>query len=372
MNSPVTKRLRVLVVDDSAIVRRLVAQALSLQPDMEVTGCAESGLAALERVASDRPDAVVLDLDMPVMNGLEALRELKKRYGDLPVLVLSAHTSEGSQGAIDALLAGADDYATKPANLAPGSTQWLAVHTELALKLRSITRRARRIELARTVPIISERPPVSGNSSLVRTRVRAVAIGTSSGGPEALAVLLPRFSAALKVPLLIVQHMPRSFTAALAARLHAKSALRVTEAEHGQVVEPGVAFLAPGDRHMQVSNRMGRISLLLDEGPLENGCRPSVDPLFRSAAETYGAGLLAVVLTGIGSDGLEGARRVAANGGHIWVQDRESSAVWGMPGAISRAGLARRTCTLNSMASAIEAAIADGLPAHYPSEAGAC
>jgi len=372
MNRHLTKRLRVLIVDDSAIVRRLVAQSLSLQPDMEISGCVESGLAALERVVWDRPDAVVLDLDMPGMDGLHALRELKKIHGDLPVLVLSSHTPVGAQAAVDALLAGADDFATKPASLSAGNPQWLAVHTDLALKLRSITRRARRIELARTAPIISERPPVSGNASIVRNRVRAVAIGTSSGGPEALAVLLPRFAGTLKVPLLIVQHMPRSFTAALAARLNVKSAIRVMEAEHGQSVEPGVAYLAPGDRHMQVSNRLGRASLLLDEGPLENGCRPSVDPLFRSAAETYGAGLLAVVLTGIGSDGVDGARQVAANGGHIWVQDQESSTIWGMPGAVTRAGLATHTCSLNAMAGAIEAAIAEGLPAQYQSQTGVC
>ncbi|MET0791913.1 MAG: chemotaxis-specific protein-glutamate methyltransferase CheB [Polyangiaceae bacterium] len=364
-----TRRIRILVVDDSVVVRRLVAQALSLQPDMEVTGCAENGLEALARVAADRPDAVVLDLEMPGIGGLEALRELKKRHNDLPVLVFSSHTTQGAQATVDALLAGADEFATKPANLGPSSSQWLAVQTELALKLRAVTRRARRVELARTTQLASERPPLA--SARARARVRAVAIGTSSGGPEALAALLPRFSAALKVPLLIVQHMPRSFTAALAARLHDKSALRVTEAVHGQLIEPGVAYLAPGDRHMQVANRAGKLCLLLDEGPLENGCRPSVDPLFRSAAEAYGTGLLAVVLTGIGSDGVEGARRVVANAGHVWVQDEESSAVWGMPGAVSRAGLARRTCSLGSMASAIEAAVTDGLPAHYPADAGA-
>ena len=362
MNTDTVRRIRVLIVDDSAVVRRLVAQALGMQPDMEVTGCVESGRAALESVAGDRPDAVVLDLEMPGMDGFETLRELKRRHAALPVLVFSSHSSQGASATVDALLAGADEYATKPANLTAGSSPWVTIQTELALKLRAVTRRARRLELARTVTHVSEPPAISLRPAVAR--VRAIVIGTSSGGPEALAALLPRFSNSLRVPLLIVQHMPRSFTAALAARLNDKSRLRVVEAYHAQVIEPGVAYLAPGDRHMQVGNRGGKVSVQLDEGPLENGCRPSVDPLFRSAAEVYGVGLLAVVLTGIGSDGLEGARKVAANGGQTWVQDESSSAVWGMPGAVSRAGLARRTYSLDALACAIEAVVADGLPRH--------
>jgi len=363
MDSSTPKRIRVLVVDDSAAVRRLVSNALSAQPDFEISGCAESGLAALEKVALDRPDVVLLDLEMPGMNGFDALRELKRRYVGLPVMVFSSYTSQGTAATVDALLAGADEYATKPGNLMPGSPAWTASQGELAIKLRSLARRARRTELNRAPESVIERASVSPPG---RVPVRAVAIGTSSGGPEALGSLLPRLSATLKVPFFVVQHMPRSFTAALAKRLNDKSKLRVVEAAHGQTAEAGVVHLAPGDYHMQVSNRLGKLSLLLDEGPLENGCRPSVDPLFRSAAEVFGNGLLAVVLTGIGSDGVEGARKVAAAGGHVWVQDEQSSAVWGMPGAVVRAGLARRTCSLDAMGGCIEAAIAEGLPSRYP------
>ena len=363
MGSPESRRIRVLVVDDSAAVRHLISQALRAQPDMEVAGCAENGLAALERVAVDRPDVVLLDLEMPGMDGFEALRELKKRYVGLPVLVFSSYTAQGTTATVDALLAGADEYATKPGSLEPGSIPWVTAQGELALKLRAVTRRARRFEQSRM-----PEPQIEPAAVSVRGRVpvRAVAIGTSSGGPEALAALLPRFSPALRVPLFVVQHMPRSFTAALAKRLNDKSKLRVVEATHGQIVEPGVVHLAPGDYHMQVSSRAGKVSLLLDEGPLENGCRPSVDPLFRSASDVYGTGLLAVVLTGIGTDGVEGARKVTAAGGHVWVQDERSSAVWGMPGAVVRAGLARRTYSLDAMAACFESAIADGLPARYP------
>lgn len=357
------KRIRVLVVDDSAVVRRLISQTLSLQPDLEVMGWAESGVGALEIVAADRPDAVVLDLEMPGMDGFETLRELKKRYSALPVLVFSTHTSQGANATVDALLAGADEYAAKPSNLASGSSAW---QMELTSKLRAVTRRAFRQQLLRTDA------PVEPRAVSARTRVslRAIAIGCSSGGPEALGALLPRLSPRLGVPLFIVQHMPKSFTAALAGRLNDRCSLRVVEATHRQAVEPGVAYIAPGDHHLLVSNRLCNIALLLDDGALENGCRPSVDPLFRSASEVYGSGLLTIVLTGMGSDGVEGARCVAAAGGHTWIQDRESASIWGMPGAVSRAGLARRTCSLESMAGCIEAAVAQGLPSSYASQEG--
>jgi len=367
MNDSGAPRIRVLIVDDSATARRLISQALSAQPDMVVMGFAENGRAALEQVSADLPDAVVLDLEMPEMDGITALRELKRRHATLPVLVFSSQTQRGAGATVDALLAGADDYALKPASSSLNGVSWQTTQVELAAKLRAVTNRARR-----ATPKPKEPPaPLSLRPSLSpRVPVKAVAIGTSVGGPEALAVLLPRFSAELAVPLLIVQHMPANFTAALAKRLNDKSRLRVVEASHGQTVEPGVAYLAPGDYHLRVSRQHGAVRLLLDQGPLENGCRPSVDPLFRSASEVYGASLLALVLTGMGSDGVEGARSVAGLGGHVWIQDQESAMIWGMAGAIARAGLARRTCSLLSMAGAVEAAVAAGLPIHARSASG--
>jgi two-component system chemotaxis response regulator CheB len=363
MNEPDAPRIRVLIVDDSATARRLVSQALSGQPDMEVVGFAENGRLALERVAVDHPDAVVLDLEMPEMDGLTALRELKARHARLPVLVFSSQTHLGAGATVDALLAGADDYALKPSAPSGTGASWAAVQVELATKLRAVAQRGRRD--ADSPTSLAPKPPVA-MSQTPRVAVKAIVIGTSAGGPEALSVILPRLSPTLRVPILIVQHMPRHFTGALAKRLNDKSRLRVEEASHGQIVQPGVVYLARGDYHLRVSRRNGAVTMLLGEGPLENGCRPSVDPLFRSAADVYGASLLALVLTGIGQDGVEGARRINETGGHVWIQDQESAMVWGMAGAVARAGLARRTCALSSVAQAIETAVATGLPVVHP------
>ncbi|HWA72900.1 MAG TPA: chemotaxis-specific protein-glutamate methyltransferase CheB [Polyangiaceae bacterium] len=356
-----TPRIRVLVVDDSATARRLIANALSGEPDFDIVGFAENGRQAIERVSQDRPDVVVLDLEMPEMSGLAALGELKRRDAFLPVVVFSSQTQRGAASTVDALLAGADDYASKPSG---AGAEWAAVQVELVAKLRAVAGRVQR-------PITSQ-GPTSGAVS-VRSRpaprvpVRAVAIGTSAGGPEALALLLPRFSGDLRVPLFIVQHMPSNFTAALAKRLNEKSSLRVVEANQGQLAQPGIAYLAPGDFHLKLVRRHGTTALLLDKSPPEHGCRPSVDSLFRSAAEVYGSGLLALVLTGMGSDGLEGARAVNAASGNVWIQDEASAMIWGMPGAVARAGLARRTCSLLAMPQAVEAAVAQGLPVNRDS-----
>lgn len=373
-------RIRALIVDDSALARRLVSQAVAAEPDMVVVGLAESGSAALERVRRDAPDVVVLDLEMPGMDGFETLRELKRRNPNLPVLIFSSQTQRGAGATVDALLAGADDYALKPAGAIEANGSWAAIQVELTAKLRAITMRARR-EAKRAASLVSVSGTsgelaLSGQSGSIRAvaprvsgvptvPVGAIVIGTSIGGPEALAVILPRLSERLSVPILIVQHMPTGFTQALAKRLAEKSKIRVTEAKHGQRVEPGVVYLAPGDFHLQLSRQHHNVSAMLDRGPLENGCRPSVDPLFRSAATIYGSTLLAVVLTGMGSDGLAGTQRVVEQGGHVWIQDQPSSMVWGMAGAIARAGLARRVLPLAGMALALEAAVAHGVPAAY-------
>ena len=355
-------RIRALIVDDSALARRMVSQALAAQPDMEVVGLAESGLAALERVERHAPDVVVLDLEMPGMDGIETLRRLKKSKPLLPVLIFSSQTKRGAGATVDALLAGADDYALKPDGSPDSGSSWAASQVELATKLRAIAVRARRIQ--GPVPAAS----TSGEHRFEARRelINAIVIGTSIGGPEALAVVLPRLPSDLSVPLFVVQHMPHGFTAALAKRLSERSKLRVVEAQHGQIAEPGCVFLAPGDSHMQLSRLHHRVAVLLNKGPLENGCRPSVDPLFRSAAKVYGSGLLAIVLTGMGSDGLRGAEQVNAASGCVWIQDQETSAVWGMAGAIARAGLARRTVPLPSLAAMIEATVQHGLPSAWP------
>lgn len=361
MEAQAPPRIRALIVDDSAVARRLVSQALTAQPDMEVVALAETGVVALEKVERLTPDVVVLDLEMPGMDGFETLRRLKQSNPKLPILIFSSRTKRGAGATVDALLAGADDYALKPGG--PGdAASWAASQIELAVKLRAMAGRARRAQEQNPSP-----PPlVSRQSQGPRAPVTAVAIGTSIGGPEALAVVLPRLRKSLSVPVFVVQHMPKGFTNALARRLAEKSQVRVVEAQHGQPAEPGCVFLAPGDFHLQVSNLNRHVSLILDQGPLENGCRPSVDPLFRSAARVYGSGLLAIVLTGMGSDGLLGATKVNELGGQVWIQDQESATVWGMAGAIARAGLARRTVALSALANTLEVALEHGLPNPVP------
>ena len=366
MEAQPAPRIRALVVDDSALARRMVSQALSSQPDMEVVALAETGMVALEKVARLAPDVVVLDLEMPGMDGFETLRRLKKSNPQLPVLIFSSRTKRGAGATVDALLAGADDYALKPGSTSD-SGSWAASQVELTAKLRAIALRAKHSAQSK---VGNPAPNAERPSLTPRTSVTAVAIGTSIGGPEALAVILPRLRKSLPVPVFVVQHMPEGFTSALARRLSEKSQIRVVEAQNGQAVEPGCVFLAPGDFHLQVSNQHRRVALLLDKGPLENGCRPSVDPLFRSAARVYGSGLLAIVLTGMGSDGLAGCSKVDELGGQIWIQDQESAVVWGMAGAIARAGLARRTVALAALANTLEVALQHGLPSVQPRSMG--
>jgi len=374
MHAQVTPRIRALIVDDSALARHMVSKALAAQPDIEVVALAETGAVALEKVERHAPDVVVLDLEMPGMDGIETLRRLKKLNPGMPVLIFSSQTKRGTGVTLDAMLAGADDYALKPEGSADSGSSWAACQLEVATKLRALGMRARRNQAAQAMTTSGrlERPASATSGRFEKPPaarpepVTAIAIGTSIGGPEALAVVLPRLRADLSVPLFVVQHMPEHFTGALAKRLSERSKLRIVEAQHGQFAEPGCVFLAPGDSHMQLSRLHEKVSILLDKGPLENGCRPSVDPLFRSAAKVYGSGLLAIVLTGMGSDGLHGAEQVKDAGGCVWVQDRESSAIWGMAGAIERAGLARRTVPLQSMAAVIEAALQHGLGGVFP------
>lgn len=360
MTSGYPPKLRALIVDDSLVARRMVAQVVTAQPDMEVAGQAESGSAALERVALDAPDVVILDLEMPGMHGIETLKALKKLHPSLPVLIFSSQTSKGAHATVDALLSGADDYALKPSTDGSAASNWEQGQRDLLLKLRSVAARADNMAQARARSGIQASLRV-GLGTL--DSIKAVVIGTSVGGPEALAVMLPRLRAPSALPWFVVQHMPAGFTAALAQRLDGRCRLSVSEARHGQRVEPGTVLLAPGDFHMKLSGEHGPVSVLLDRWPLENGCRPSVNPLFRSAARVYGPGLLALVMTGMGSDGLDGARAVRDAGGHVWIQDEASATDWGMAGAISRAGLAERTIPLSALANSLEAAIAHGLPA---------
>ena len=344
-------RIRVLVVDDSVVIRRLVTHALSEDPAFEVVGSAANGAIALARIPQLNPDVVTLDIQMPEMDGLQALREIRKQYPDLCVIMFSTLTERGATATLEALMLGANDYVTKAANVGSLDVSMAALRSELIPKIKQFfilpgeAAAPPPAQPATPRPLMPARPAV-----LARSKPRVVAMGVSTGGPNALSVVMPMFPADFPLPILIVQHMPPLFTRFLAERLAAHSKIRVEEAAEGMLVEPGKALIAPGDYHMRLSQRDGRVIIRLDQGPLENSCRPSVDVLFRSVEEVYKGAAISVILTGMGQDGLRGAEVLKASGAWVIAQDEASSVVWGMPGAVVQAGLADRVVSLEQVA----------------------
>jgi len=342
--------IRVLVADDSAVMRSLLRTAMGACPEVEVAGTAQDGRDTLEAIARLDPDLVLLDLEMPRMNGLEVLAEMRARHLRAKVIVCSTLTRRGAGITLEALATGASDYVSKPVARSVSEAVKDLIGGLLPKVLALFPPEGWHCPVdfsqsAMPPPLLEHSGGADSASILV--------IGVSTGGPVALEKILPVFPADFSVPILIAQHMPRLFTGVLAERLNAACRLSVREAQPGAQLEGGVAYLARGDWHMEAARGSGGISLRLRQGRLEEHCRPSVDLLFRSAALAYGAGVLAVVLTGMGSDGLEGCRAVRAAGGKILVQDRESSAVWGMPGAVARAGLADQVLPAEAIAGAV-------------------
>lgn len=339
-------RTRLLIVDDSVVIRRWLTEALPQKGPLEVGGSAPNGHIALQKIPQVRPDLVILDTEMPETTGAQTLLAIRHAYPDLPVIVLSEPTASGAAATIDALALGAKEYVIKPEGVGRGGPPLQALSDELAAKIASCcaldlgptTRTA-------TVPAPpGPRPqPVDGREP---ARVDVLAIGVSTGGPDALMDLVPRFPALFPIPIVIVQHMPPLFTKMLAERLSTKCRVGVVEAGAPQVLSPGTAWIAPGDFHMVVERDADAIRVRTHQDAPENSCRPSADVLFRSVADVYGFHALAVVMTGMGQDGLRGCERVHAAGGQVLVQDQASSVVWGMPGFIAKAGLADRIVPL--------------------------
>lgn len=364
-----------MVVDDSSVVRHLLSALLRSEPDLEVVGTASNGREALDRIEVYRPHVVVLDLEMPVLDGLETLRELRQLWPKLAVIMFSTLTERGAAATLDALAHGANDYVTKPSNTGALASSLDVVRQHLVPLVRTwggIGRR--RDQLAQAgdsngrlgavaatqgsgpvSPVDRGAPsvPVTLRAPTYRSKVDAVVIGSSTGGPNALAELMPRLPGDLGVPLLLVQHMPEIFTRILAERLDAKCSLTVVEAEPDMVVTPNYLYVARGGVHLVVKRHRADVVVAYDDGPPENSCKPSVDTLFRSAVQVWGGGLLGVVLTGMGYDGLAGSRAIDAAGGAVVTQDEASSVVWGMPGAVSTAGLSSENLPLDKIATAI-------------------
>lgn len=346
--------ISVVVADDSALVRRLVSGVLNDAPDIHVIGLAHNGAQAIERVAELQPDLLTLDIEMPVMDGLTAMRELHRRFPRLPVIMVSTLTQQGAVITLDALAAGARDYVTKPTNSASLADSLGELRDQLVPRVRALT--TRRASLASS-PRVSARPPQGRipppvarekrRASLRPTQI--LAIGSSTGGPDALARVLGSITERPGVPIVAVQHMPPVFTGMLAQRLSKLGPITVEEAEDGQQLSPGVMYLAPGGRHLEIQRRgAGVVTRLHDKDP-ENYSRPSVDVLFRSVAEVYPGSAIGVILTGMGHDGRAGCERMAAEGSLIVAQDQDSSVVWGMPGAVAEAGLADAILSLDTI-----------------------
>jgi two-component system chemotaxis response regulator CheB len=342
--------VRVLVADDSVVMRRLLVAALREVPGITVVGTAANGRIALKKIDLLLPDVLVLDLEMPELDGFGTLAELEIRGSRMPVVVFSGLHAQGIEATLEALSRGASDYVAKPTGSEDRCAALEYVRRELGHRVLELGARRRSRRPTTPSPGRRERSPIppprirSTNPSPrtsrpVPTTPAVVAVGSSTGGPNALSEVLSAIPATFPLPIVIVQHMPAAFTPILAERLHRGCNLSVREGAAGVRLEPGHAYLAPGGSHMEI--RGGALPhLALHAGPPENSSRPAVDVLFRSVAEVYGGRALAVMLTGMGRDGLEGTRALAERGAQVVAQDEATSVVWGMPGHVVRAGLA--------------------------------
>lgn len=359
----------VLIVDDSAVVRGILTKAFQAQDDLDVIATASNGALGIEAAERHNPDVVILDIEMPVMDGRQAVAELRERYPSLPIIMFSTLTEAGAAATIACMKAGASDFALKPSTNSGVVSSVDGVIQDLIEKIRALagapTRRATSVQPAglRSTstpqtprpssgpgvatpnrPATLQRVPERSSAPTRPTRrphavaPQLIAIGSSTGGPTALESMFAAFARPLPVPIVLVQHMPPMFTKALAERLDRKSPMTVVEATDGQELRPGHCYVAPGSLHMEVvKSSVGAKTRVYDGSPV-NSCKPAVDPLFESAARLYGAGTIGVVLTGMGSDGAVGSGALAAAGSHVITQTEASCVVYGMPRAVDEAG----------------------------------
>lgn len=347
------QQICVLIVDDSAVIRGVIRRWVESDESLKVIASAANGRDAIALSRRHQPDVVILDIEMPEMDGLSALPLIKEAAPQAAVVMASAMTKRNADISIRALRHGAADYIPKPNTRERAATSD-AFRDEVIAKIKALGHQAKssRIEqsfmqklLAKQVQQKPKRPSLSG-----RFRPKLLAIGASTGGPQALFELISNLPGDFKVPTVITQHMPKTFTGIFADHLSRISGREVREAVDGDVLRSGAIFLAPGDQHMTFERVGYQVRVKLDDGPKENFCRPSVDPMLRSAVEIYGKQVLSVVLTGMGHDGLKGVEAVKDAGGCCVAQDAETSVVWGMPGAVVKAGLSDVVLPLKDIA----------------------
>ena len=337
--------IRVLVVDDSAYVRKVVSAMLSRSPFIEVVGTARDGDEALERAAELKPHVITCDLNMPVMDGITFVREQMRR-SPVPILILSI-AAESAEQVLAALDAGAVDFVQKPTALA--TERLMDIADEVVQKVKTAARagHANRLQSPPTVPRLAPQPDRPASA------IDVVVLGISTGGPQGLKRLIPALPKDFRVPMAMVMHMPLGYTEMYAAKLNEMCALTVVEAREGDELKPGTVYLAPAGRHLVFRRNRSVITTGLELTPLDTAHRPSVDVLFQSAAHTFGGAVLGVVMTGMGTDGREGAGWIKSRGGNILAEAEESCVVYGMPRAVVEAGLADEVVPLEGMAAAI-------------------
>lgn len=342
-----TAPVRVLVVDDSALMRKLIPQILAADSSIQVVGTAMDGNFGLKKIEELRPQVVTLDLEMPGMGGLDMLKEITRKYR-LPVIVVSSHSTDGASVTLKALSMGAFDFVAKPSDV---SARMPEIAQELIAKIKAAAQ-SRGVRVA--APTLTFNTPGDKASPDAKARpTRVVAIGVSTGGPQALQYVLPQLPRDFPGTILIVQHMPEGFTEMFSRRLDEICGIRVKEAQSGDLLLPGRALVCPGSRHLKVKRLpLGDVAVLSDE-PRVNGHRPSVDVLFRSVAEEFADKTVAVIMTGMGEDGAQGLSLVKAAGGMTIAQNEESCVVYGMPKAAIERGYAVRVVSLDALANTL-------------------
>jgi two-component system chemotaxis response regulator CheB len=357
----------VMVVDDSVVIRGLISRWIGAEPDMVVAASLRTGLEAVQQLERINPDVAVMDIEMPELDGISALPKMLAKKRDLIVIMASTLTRRNAEISFKALSLGASDYIPKPETTREPAAADI-FHHDLIQKIRAFGAKVRRAAAPAASPSLAPshagKPrelqpllrPATPQLALMRRAFsphapRALLIGSSTGGPQALMTLVTELGPVIdRFPVLITQHMPPTFTTILAERLARSSRRPAHEAIDGETIKPGQIYLAPGGRHMRVARHGAEASIVLDDGPPVNFCKPAVDPLFTSAIDIWQGSTLAVILTGMGSDGMRGGKDIVAAGGSVIAQDEASSVVWGMPGAAANAGICAAILPLNQIA----------------------